>query len=102
MSPLAVEPPRPAVQLVNYEASAVELEKVASLAPTLQRAALYRHAGDLYWQEAGDVQSALRCYRLALEDGLEENWVISVDDNWLLMALKQAKQKEKSHANADG
>jgi len=101
-APVAAESPRPAVQLVKYEASAPELEKIASLVPSVQRAALYCHAGDRYWQEAGDVQSALRCYRLALAGGPEEGWAISVDDNWLLMALKQAKQKEKSDANADG
>jgi hypothetical protein len=27
---------------------------------------------------------------------------VASDDSWLLMALKQARQKERSHAKSDG
>ncbi len=84
------------------EPAAIELETVAHLAPRPQQAELYRQAADRYWQDSQNVQAALRCYRLALQLGPPEQWHVCVDDNWLLMALKQAKQREKNHANADG
>jgi hypothetical protein len=67
-----------------------------------KRPDLYRQAGDRYLQENGDVQSAVRCYRNMLEAAPEEAAAISADDNWLLMALKDAKQKEKRRGKSDG
>lgn len=66
-----------------------------------QRTELFRQAGDRYLENDGDVESALRCYRSTMETATEEDLTISPDDNWLLMALKEARQKEKSHANDD-
>ena len=63
-----------------------------------RRAELYRRAGDRYLGLEGDMQSALRCYRQALDANPEASWMISPTDNWLLVALKEARQKEKSHA----
>src|SRR5262249_17583435 len=60
-----------------------------------KRPDLFRQAGDRYLREAGDVQSALRCYRTALDMASDEDAAVSPDDSWLLMTLKQAKQKEK-------
>jgi hypothetical protein len=62
-----------------------------------KRAELYRQAGDRYLLEHRDVQSALRCYRQALDAGTAESLTISASDNWLLIALKEARQKEKNH-----
>ncbi len=67
-----------------------------------KRPDLYRQAGDRYLQEDGDIQSAVRCYRNMLNAAPEEAATISVDDNWLLMALKDAQQKEKRRGKSDG
>jgi hypothetical protein len=63
---------------------------------------LYRQAGDLYVQENHDYESALRCYTQALEAGSDQDLAITPDDNWLLMALKEARQKEKNDARTGG
>ncbi len=58
---------------------------------------LFRLAGDKYLQE-NDIESATRCYRGALEGASDQDLMISIDDNWLLMSLKQAQQEEKRYA----
>jgi hypothetical protein len=67
-----------------------------------QRAALYREAGTHYMKEENDPQSALRCFSTALDNGTEEDLAISSDDNWLFMAIKDARLKEKNHAKQGG
>lgn len=67
-----------------------------------QRSELYRQAGDSYMTEENDPQSALRCYANSLDHGTEQDRAISTDDNWLLMAIKDARQKEKGHAKNGG
>jgi hypothetical protein len=67
-----------------------------------QRAERYRVAGDHYMTDENDPQSALRCYGNALDNGSEQDLAISTDDNWLLMAIKDARQKEKNHAKTGG
>jgi hypothetical protein len=54
------------------------------------------------YERAGDLASAVRCYRNAIDSGSEEDAQITADDDWLLMVLKDAKQKEKRHAHNDG
>ncbi|HEY7311022.1 MAG TPA: hypothetical protein VH643_16780 [Gemmataceae bacterium] len=66
------------------------------------RGELYRQAGDLYLDEEHDLQSALRCYTNALDTGTKQDLTISADDNWLLMAIKNARQKESDHAKTGG
>lgn len=68
---------------------------------TERRGELYRQAGDRY-KEENDLQSALRCYSNALDNGTEQDLDISPNDNWLLMAIKNARQKEKNHAKQGG
>jgi len=63
---------------------------------------LYRQAGDLYVRENQDYEAALRCYTQALDANSEENLTIAPDDNWLIMALKEARKKEKAHAKKNG
>lgn len=65
---------------------------------TARRGELYRQAGDRY-KEENDPQSALRCYGNALDNGTEQDLDISPNDNWLLMAIKNARQKENNHAH---
>ena len=66
------------------------------------RAELYRQAGDRYMEEESDPLSALRSYSNSLDNGTERDLAISTDDNWLLMAIKDARQKEKKHAKQGG
>jgi hypothetical protein len=67
-----------------------------------RRRELFRQAGDRYLQQAGDLKSAVRCYRQSLQGALASDLTIKPDDSWLLMALKQAKQKEKQNASSKG
>jgi hypothetical protein len=60
------------------------------------RALLLREAGDHYFHDAHDFASALRCYRQALDSAAGEELTHSDDDNWLVMALKIARRKEKT------
>jgi len=69
---------------------------------TERRSDLYRQAGDRYMTEEKDLESALRCYRNALDSGTEQDLAISPDDNWLLMIIKNARQKEKKYAKQGG
>jgi hypothetical protein len=69
---------------------------------TDHRRELYQDAGDLYMTAEIDPQSALRCYTNSLDNGTEQDLTISTDDNWLLMAIKDARQKEKDHAKIGG
>jgi hypothetical protein len=66
-----------------------------------QRPEAYREAGDRYVAEEADYQSAVRCYREALDAGSERDLAIQPDDSWLLMVLKDARQKEKRDANSN-
>jgi hypothetical protein len=56
---------------------------------------VYREAGDRYLAEEADYESALRCYRGALDSGADKDLAVQPGDSWLLMALKDARQKEK-------
>jgi hypothetical protein len=85
--------PKPRETAVALEWKALESQ---------EKAEAYRIAGDRYLQETGDIQSAVRCYRQYLEAGSEEGLMISPNDNWLLMALKEAKQKEMRYAKLGG
>jgi hypothetical protein len=66
---------------------------------TDRRAELYREAGQRYVKEEGDPESALRCYAQALEAGGPAELALRSDDDWLLMTIKNARQKEIRDAN---
>lgn len=91
-----VQPPEREVEL-----SAAQLERQGELAARDRRCEWYRRAGDLYLEAHGDAQSALRCYRLALESASEKELVPAPEDNWLLISLKSDRQKEKRHVPND-
>jgi hypothetical protein len=76
------------------------LERQA-LADAARRAALYRRAGDLYATEQGDLEAALRCYGRSLDGRPAEDLTIAPDDHWLLMAIKDARAKEKVYAQSE-
>lgn len=102
----AVQPDTPAPPVVAPDetppASAAALERLAAAVSEDQRAIVYRRAGDRYLEENNDLPSALRCYRLFLDAGSEEDLTISAKDTWLLMTLKDARLKEKQNAKVDG
>jgi hypothetical protein len=90
-------PPAPELS----EAVAVE-ERAADDDDLRAQAALYRRAGDLYLSAENDPAAAVRCYGNALDAGGEADLSVAPSDNWLLMAIKNARQKEKRHANNGG
>jgi hypothetical protein len=61
-------------------------------------AELYRRAGDRYLSDEADPAAALRCYGNALGAG-PADLSISGEDSWLLMAIKDARQRERHDAN---
>ena len=67
-------------------------------ASTDERARLLKRAGDRYLNEWGDVELASKCYR-SLLDGtpLDKRTIVEPEDNWLLVSLKQDRQKEIRH-----
>jgi hypothetical protein len=75
------------------------LERLAELADAQGRAEHFLLAGKSY-ERQGDLPAALRCYRQALEPG-GVDLAIAAGDSYLLMVLKNARQKEKRHANKD-
>jgi len=56
-----------------------------------QSAQLYRQAGDRFL-EAQDLRSALRCYRIHLNEGGPDVLAVLASDSWLLMNLKTTNQ----------
>jgi hypothetical protein len=87
-SPPAAPPPETATAL---EWEAVDHPERA--------AALYRAAGDRYLADEGDPGGAVRCYGNGLSAGAANDLTIDPGDSWLLMAIKDARQKEKRDAN---
>jgi hypothetical protein len=69
----------------------------AQTAPPGERYAQLRKAGDLYLEQAHDYASALRCYGQAFDAGGVQALAFSPDDNWLVMAIKNARKKEKDN-----
>jgi hypothetical protein len=97
-APKSAPTPRPPEPDRAPTALALEWQAVDS---PVRRPELYRTAGDRYLTENGDLQSATRCYRSFLDLCSERDRIVSVDDTWLLMALKEARQREKRHANSN-
>ncbi len=95
-------PPTPPTESDPYRHDPPErLEQWAFIATGEKRAELYRRAGDGYLRR-DDVQSALRCYRRALDGGTPADLAIRADtDTWLLMSLKMARLKERSDARVN-
>src|SRR5262245_9281670 len=87
-------PPRAIIRTITLPPrSPVDLEWQALEQP-VTAAALYRDAGDGYLAEA-DPAEALRCYRNALEEAKPGDLDVAPGDSWLMVAIKQARQKER-------
>jgi hypothetical protein len=89
-SPPATPPtaPEPPLSLVELEWRAFDSRN--------NRAALFFEVARRYLEEQHDFDSALRCYSQALDAAPREVLAIRPEDNWLVMALKQARQKENN------
>jgi hypothetical protein len=96
-TPTPVKPAAPDAK----PASAVAMEWKAFDADQ-HRPELYRKAGDRYMNEDADPASALRCYGQSLNGSSDKDLAISVNDDYLLMLVKNARQKEKDHAKNGG
>ena len=82
-------------------ASAVAMEWKAFDADQ-HRPEMYRKAGDRYMNQDVDPASALRCYSQSLNGSSDKDLAISANDDYLLMLVKNARQKEKDHAKNGG
>ena len=96
-APMAVKTAAPDAKPV----SAVAMEWKAFDADQ-HRPELYRKAGDRYLSEDADPASALRCYGQSLNGASDKDLAISPNDDYLLMLVKNARQKEKDHAKNGG
>jgi hypothetical protein len=60
----------------------------------------WRNVGDYYLRKYGDISLATASYAQAIDLATEEERAIAPGkDNWLLMALKDARTKEKRYAS---
>jgi len=84
--------PAPVVEPMPRNATVVEWQ--ARTQPDT-RAAQLRRAATLYLNEDQDYAAALRCYGDALSAAGPDALAFSLDDDWLEMAIKHARQKEK-------
>jgi hypothetical protein len=86
-------------ELVETETpSALALEWQAFDGESKDRAQLYWSAGQAYASSEGDLLSALRCYRQALDAGPAELRNVTDDDDALAMLLKfDRSHQEKKH-----
>jgi hypothetical protein len=94
LAPSAPEPKNPTMAQPPETALALEWKALDSME---KQPDLFRLAGDKYLQD-NNIESATRCYRGALQGASDQDLKISVNDNWLFMSLKQAKQEEKRYA----
>jgi len=98
----AIAVPDAPVPVAERPAPAAAVPTPAPASPSDHRpesAALLRQAGDRYLNDDNDPEAALQCYSKALDAGTEDDVKFSPDDNWLLMAIKNAREKEARHAN---
>jgi hypothetical protein len=99
---LAAEQPSPdqrPYRVVSPSPAAAK-HQVAAVKPS--RFETLRRAADRSLLEQGDVQAALRDYRLALDlASAQQRAIAPGQDTWLLMALKDARSKEQNHVRSE-
>jgi hypothetical protein len=86
--------PQPKAEAPAMPRTAAVVERQARAQPD-SRVANLRQAAKLYLAEDQDYAAALRCYTQALDAGGPEALAPSPDDDWLEIALKNARHKEK-------
>jgi hypothetical protein len=85
--------PKTALSLVELEWQAFDSRD--------NRAVLFFAVADRYFAEERDYDAALRCYRQALDASPREALSVRPNDNWLVMALKEARLKETDDATVN-
>jgi hypothetical protein len=95
---IADEPKSPAPPL-QHKAAPPEKRQIAANAKKPSGFESWRHIGDHYLRNAGDVSLAVAGYSEAISlASAEERRISPGQDNWLMMALKQdARFQEKRH-----
>jgi hypothetical protein len=98
----AVPAPTPQLDpsVIAQAKSALDIEWQAVENPE-RRAELFRRAGDRYLNDENDLESAVRCYKIALEGASVEELQVTPQDTWLLISLKNARQEENRHGKSD-
>jgi len=92
---MAAEPQRPAPRSRRASANPEE-HQVAAKKPSGFES--WRRIGDHYLRESGDISLAVAGYSEAINLASDQERRISPgQDNWLMMALKDARSKEKRH-----
>ncbi|MAG57496.1 MAG: hypothetical protein CMJ83_14485 [Planctomycetes bacterium] len=84
-------PPGPDEVRASYPTDPVLIEARAEDPTSIDRARLYREAGDRYLSDLGDVRGALRCYTRHFELGGAVTPNLNVD-TWLLASLRRTAQ----------
>ncbi len=93
----APQPSAPVASAIAISVTAVDLEWKAFDSAPKEQSKRYWNAGHAYIGAHADYESALRCYRQALETGTAESRQITDEDDVLAMALKlERTYQEKS------
>jgi hypothetical protein len=93
-----VSPPPSVAEKADFQLTAADLDKLetaAEIADAPTAAKLYRRVADEYLARS-DVSSAVRCYRLHLNEAGREGLVRTPDDSWLLVSLKSSTLEEEN------
>jgi hypothetical protein len=100
--PIIVEVPRnhPEIPPDTSPRSPRDLEMAAEMADGADSARLFLDAARAFAQRS-EWDSALRCYRNALDAGGGDLAIDPNNDDWLMVTLKLARKEEQSHANVD-
>lgn len=94
-------PQREAPPMLEKPVTALALEWQAAESPD-RSAELNRQAGDRYFTDENDWESAVRCYKRFLSACSDTQLEIAPQDNWLLVTLKNARLEEKRNAKTNG
>ena len=94
---IAEQPPQKVVPPLLPPAANPKKQQVAAKNPSGFES--WRRIGDHYLHEKGDVSLAVAGYSEAINLASQEELALSPgQDNWILMALKDARTKERNHA----
>jgi hypothetical protein len=90
-------PPAPGLTPLEENLSPAQRFEVKARIDVAKQAVYLLQAGNSYCEE-DDCESALRCYAQYLNVAGPEALAIADTDNWLLVALKNARRKENVNA----
>jgi len=93
---VAENPPKPSPPPEQPPERPEVYELQALTAAPAERSMKFRKAGDLYLSQSSDYASALRCYTASFNAAGDDALEFSPDDNWLVMAIKNARYRERN------